>query len=128
MFSRWKRKKCELSRVVSSWYHAVEKRHKCMERVVCDHLTSMVVDKLDLLQFAYKAKRGVEDACLTLLDTVCRQLDSPHSHTQILFMDFSSAFNTVNPATLCNRLLDLQVHPSLILWIKDCRTGPSTWW
>ena len=92
---------------------------KCMERVVCDHLTSMVVDKLDPLQFAYKAKRGVEDACLTLLDTVCRQLDSPHSHTRILFMDFSSAFDTVNPATLCNRLLDLEVHPALILWIKD---------
>ncbi|CAL8352767.1 unnamed protein product [Boreogadus saida] len=26
MVPRWKRKKCELSRVVSSWYHAVEKR------------------------------------------------------------------------------------------------------
>lgn len=34
-------------------------------------------------------------------------------------MDFSSAFNTVNLDTLCNRLPDLQVNPSLILWIKD---------
>lgn len=86
---------------------------KCMERVVSDHLTAMVVDRLDPLQFAYKAKRGVEDACLTLLDTVCRHLDSPNPHTRILFMDFSFAFNTVNTATLCNRLLDLQVNPTL---------------
>ena len=49
---------------------------KCMETVVCDHLTAMVVDRLDPLQFVYKAKRGVEDACWTLLDTVCRQMDS----------------------------------------------------
>lgn len=34
-------------------------------------------------------------------------------------MDFSSAFNTVNSNTLLHRLSDLQVHPTLILWIKD---------
>lgn len=56
---------------------------------------------------------------MTLLDTVCRHLYSSHPHTRILFMDFSSTFNTVNTVTLCNRLLDLQVNPSLILWIKD---------
>ena len=92
---------------------------QCMERVVCDHLTAMVVDRLGPLQFAYKAKCGVEDACLTLLDTVCRQMDPAHPHTQILFIDFSSTFNPVNTVTLCNHLWDLQVNPSLILWIRD---------
>lgn len=48
---------------------------KCVEGVVCDHLSSMVAERVDPLQFAYKAKRGVEDACLTLLDTVGNQLD-----------------------------------------------------
>ena len=32
---------------------------------------------------------------------------------------FLPLLNTFNPATLCNRLLHLQVHPSHILWIKD---------
>lgn len=42
---------------------------KCMERVVCGLLSSSVAEKLEL-QFAYKAQRGVEDAFLTLLDTI----------------------------------------------------------
>ncbi len=52
---------------------------KCMEWMICDLLTCSVADKLDPLQFAYKAKRGVEDACLTLLDTVTKNMDHTHS-------------------------------------------------
>ncbi len=92
---------------------------KCMERAVCTLLLGELSDKLDPLQFAYKAKRGTEDASLMLLDTVTKQLDSTHPHTRILFMDFSSAFNTVNTNTLLHCLSDLLVDPALILWIKD---------
>ena len=92
---------------------------KCMERVLCDLLAKMLSHKMDPLQFAYRAKRGVEDASLTLLNTVTKHLDSPHPHTRILFMDFSSAFNTVHIDTLLYALLDLQVHPTLVLWIKN---------
>ena len=52
---------------------------KCMERVVAEELTTMVGESLDPLQFAYKPRRGVEDAILALLDTVTRHLDSQHS-------------------------------------------------
>ena len=90
-----------------------------MEKTVCDLLVGDLSDKLDTFQFAYKPKRGTEDATLMLLDTVTKQLDSTHPQTRILFMDFSSAFNTVNNNTLLHRLSDLQVHPTLILWIKD---------
>ena len=79
----------------------------------------MVGESLDPLQFAYKSKRGVEDASLTLLDTVTRHLDSPNSFVRILFMDFSSAFNTVNINTLLHRLQQLHVNPTLTLWIKE---------
>lgn len=56
---------------------------KCMGRVVCAHLSNMVAERVDPLQFAYKAKCGVEDACLTLLDMVGNQLDSIHPHNKI---------------------------------------------
>lgn len=91
---------------------------KCMEKAVGDQLSDMLSDKLDPLQFAYRARRSVEDASLTLLDTVTKHLDSAHPHTRILLMDFS-AFNTVNMNTLLHHLLDLQVHPTLVLWIKN---------
>ena len=67
----------------------------------------MVGESLDPLQFAYKPRRGVEDAILALLDTVTRHLDSQHSFVRILFMDFSSAFNTENINTLLLRLQQL---------------------
>ena len=41
---------------------------KLMERIVCNQLVASVADRMDPLQFAYKARRGVEDACLISLD------------------------------------------------------------
>ena len=92
---------------------------KCMERVVAEELTTMVGESLDPLQFAYKPRRGVEDAILALLDTVTRHLDSQHSFVRILSMDFSSAFNTLNINTLLHHLQQLQFNPTLMLWIKE---------
>ena len=92
---------------------------KCMERVIVGELTTTIGESLDPLQFAYKPKRGVEDATLHLLDTVTKHLDSQNSLVRILFMDFSSAFNTVNISTLLHRLQQLQVNPALTLWIKE---------
>ncbi len=45
---------------------------KCLEKVVAGELTSKVAEYLDPLQCAYKPKRGVEDASLTLLNTATR--------------------------------------------------------
>ena len=92
---------------------------KCMERLVCDHLTRSVATGLDPLQFAYKAKRGVEDATLTLFDSVFRHLDKSGTFVRVLMMDFSSAFNTLQPHLLLKRLIDLDVSPSLVLWVRS---------
>ena len=89
-----------------------------MERIVSDQLISSVADRLDPLQFAYKAKRGVEDATLTLFNLISSHLDSPGTTVRVLFMDFSSAFNTIQPHVLIKTLLDLGVNSDLILWIR----------
>ena len=52
--------------------------------------TASVVDRMDPLQCAYRAKRGVEDATLTFPD-------------RILSMDLSSAFNTSQSHLLIKR-------------------------
>lgn len=49
---------------------------------------------LDPLQFAYKAGHEVRDATATLLNLVLKYLDGSRRHTQLLCLDFSSAFNT----------------------------------
>ena len=58
------------------------------------HLKFDVVDELDPFQFAYKASRGVEDASLSLLNMITQHLQKAKSYVRILFVDFSSAFNT----------------------------------
>ena len=89
-----------------------------MESIVHCQLTTAVAGRMNPLQFAYRAGRGVEDVTLTLLDTVSKHLDSTGNFVRILFMDFSSAFNTIQPHLLQQRLLDLQVNPTLVLWIR----------
>ena len=81
-------------------------------------LTSVICKSLDPLQFAYKAKRGVEDAILTLMELVTHHLDQRDTFTRILLMDFSSAFNTLQTHLLLSRLLDLDVSPSIVLWVR----------
>ena len=90
-----------------------------MERLVCNQLTAAVADRMDPLQFAYRAKRGVDDATVTLVDLVSSHLDKAGTFSRVLFMDFSSSFNTLQPQILQSPLLDLQVTPGLILWIRS---------
>ena len=92
---------------------------ECFQKVVSKHLKFDVVDQLDLFQFAYKASRGVEDASLTLLNLITQHLEKAKSYVRILFVDFSSAFNTIEPYVLLKRLIVLHVNSNLVLWIRD---------
>ena len=85
------------------------------------HLKFDVVDQLDPFQFAYKASRGVEDASLTLLNLITQHLEKAKSDVRLLFVDFSSAFNTLVPYVLLKRLIDLHVNSDLVLWIRVLR-------
>ena len=92
---------------------------KCMERIVSDQLILSVADHMDPLQFTYKAKQGVDDATLMLFNLISSHLDSPGTTVRVLFMDFSSAFNTIQPHVLIKTLLDLCVNSDLIMWIRQ---------
>lgn len=43
---------------------------KCMEIIVCNQLMTAISDHMEPLHFAYKAKRDVYDACLSLLNSL----------------------------------------------------------
>ena len=46
-------------------------------------------------------------------------LEKQGSFVRILFIDFSSAFNAIQPQLMASKLLKLDVNPRLILWIVD---------
>ena len=74
---------------------------------------------LDPYQFVYKHNRSTKDTSLTLLHNAYTHLEKTGSFVQILFIDFSSAFNTIQPHLMASKLLKLNVNLSLILWIVN---------
>ncbi|KAL0199142.1 hypothetical protein M9458_007682, partial [Cirrhinus mrigala] len=77
---------------------------------------------LDPLQFAYRANRSVDDAVNMGLHYILQHLDKSGTYARILFVDFSSAFNTIIPDILQNKLSQLSVPTSICQWITNFLT------
>ncbi|KAI3363944.1 hypothetical protein L3Q82_001522 [Scortum barcoo] len=97
---------------------------KCFERLVKSFITSSIPDSLDPLQFAYRPNRSTEDAiALTLHHTALSHLDQRDTYLSMLFIDYSSAFNTIVPSKLVTKLRDLGLNSALCDWILNFLTG-----
>jgi hypothetical protein len=68
---------------------------KCFEHIVKRLLCMYIDDHKDPLQFAYCKGRSVQDATLPLMHNIFEHLEFPNSSVRVLFVDFSSAFNTI---------------------------------
>ena len=90
---------------------------KCAEKMVLCLLRSETAWHQDPLQFAYSKDKITEDTILTLLHRLYDHLDKPESYARVLFIDFSSTFNTMQPHLLVEKLLAMSVNPVLIRWI-----------
>jgi len=92
---------------------------KVFERLVLRYLKIDTDSLLDPHQFAYRANRSVEDAVCLGLHHVLKHLDCPNTYARILFIDYSSVFNTIIPHNLFNKLRQLNVNPQICKWILD---------
>ena len=92
---------------------------KTLERLVLQFLKSIIDPLLDQFQFAYRNNRSVDDAVAIGLFYVLKHLDSPNTYARILFVYFSSAFNTIIPSKLFDKIQNLGVPQSMCLWILD---------
>ncbi|KAF7656792.1 hypothetical protein LDENG_00036240 [Lucifuga dentata] len=101
---------------------------KSFERLVKNELVSRVEGLLDPMQFAYRTSLGVEDATATLLNLILKHLEGINSHARLLFVDFSSAFNTVRlicySASCCLCSVSM-LTPLNGLWIAVMLTSES---
>lgn len=96
---------------------------KCLENIVRNLLCDRMEDFRDQMQFAYCINRSVQDATLTFINDISKHLDQKNSSTRILFIDFSSAFNTIQPHTLLKKLLDMGYNSNLLRWIFSFLTN-----
>ncbi|KAK2901605.1 hypothetical protein Q8A73_011351 [Channa argus] len=95
---------------------------KSFERLVLAYLKDITGPLLDPLQFAYRANRSVNDAVNMGLHYVLQHLDRSGTYVRILFVDFSSAFNTIIPSLLQLKLTQLSVPSSVCQWITSFLT------
>ncbi len=75
---------------------------------------------MDPLQFAYRPNRSTDDAISHVLHSSLTHIDSKNgNYVRLLFIDYSSAFNTIVPTKLAVKLTDL----GLNTWIQDFLTA-----
>jgi hypothetical protein len=89
---------------------------KCFERLVMAHINTISPETLEPLQFAYRPNRSTDDAISIALHTALSYLDKRNTYVRMLFIDYSSAFNTI-------------LHPKLItkLWTKEMIVDYRKW-
>lgn len=92
---------------------------KSFERIILSHLKELTSHLMDSYQFAYRFNRSVEDTVNLALYRIMQHLESSNTYARILFIDFSSAFNTINLVNLFNKLMDMDIDINLCYWIHD---------
>jgi hypothetical protein len=91
---------------------------KILERIILQHLTTTL--EPDNSQFAYKSNRGVGDAILCVTDLLMGHIDKKAgNYCRRLFIDFSSAFNTLVPNKLMECLDSLHADQDVMGWIAS---------
>lgn len=97
---------------------------KCLEKLVMTPINSIIPDSLDPLQFAYSPNRSVDDTISLTLHTALEHLDRRDTYLRLVFIKFSSAFNSVVPTKHIMKLGDFGLGtPSATgLW-TPCQEG-----
>ncbi|KAI4873592.1 hypothetical protein NFI96_002438 [Prochilodus magdalenae] len=97
---------------------------KCFERLVMTHIKATIDVTVDPHQYAYRRNRSTDDdAISSVVHTALTHLEQKDSYVRMLFVDFTSAFNTMIPQTLTDKLSSLGLRSSLCNWVLDFLTN-----
>ncbi|KAK3553859.1 hypothetical protein QTP70_012695 [Hemibagrus guttatus] len=108
--------------VLNSFYAQFEAENDVTARKTIPPLEDEVLC-LTMADFAYHPNRSTDDAISTTLHLSLTHLDNRDTYVRVLFIDFSSAFNTIIPQHLIKKLSLLGINTSLCNWILDFLTG-----
>ena len=98
---------------------------KCFVKLLWGHIALLLPWGFDPHQFAYRTNRSTEDGVATALHAALSHLKKQGRYVRMLFVDFSSAFNTILPHRLVDILGDLGFLQNICMWIKSflsCRS------
>ncbi len=96
---------------------------KCFERLVMQHIKSVLPPPWtpSSLHIGPIARPMMPSP--TALHPALTHLDKTDTYVRLLFIDFSSAFNTIIPQQLIHKLVQLGLNTSLCNWLLDFLTG-----
>lgn len=86
---------------------------KCFERLVRTHICSTLPNTLDPFSVCIPPKQ------IQTTHTTLAHLEKGNTYVRMLFVDYSSAFNTIVPAKLVPKLRSLGLKTPLCNWILD---------
>ncbi len=88
------------------------------------HKSSWKKKKLEGIKSTDDPLMSTDDAISQVLHSSLTHIDSKNgNYIRLLFIDYSSAFNTIVPTKLAVKLSDLSLNSSLCDWIQDLLTG-----
>ena len=94
---------------------------KCFERLVMAHINTIIPETL----FAFRPNRFTDDAISIALHSALSLLEKLNTYVRMLFIDFSSGFNTIVPSKLINKLRTLATPCSLMTAWPGTTPTPS---
>ena len=93
---------------------------KCFEKLVLKFMNTLLPPCFDSYQFAYRERRSTDDAIAINVHELLQHAERRNTYSRVLFIDYSSAFNTIIPCKLFDKLLTKLNFPlSLCNWILD---------
>ncbi len=93
---------------------------KVFERLLKKHICSSIHATLGMP----RPNRSTDDAISQVLHSSLTHIDSKNgNYVRLLFIDYSSAFDTIVPTKLAVKLSDLGLNTTLCDWIQDFHTG-----
>ena len=96
---------------------------KCLERIVLERLRKETAKHQDQNQFAYKKGSSTDDAIILLIQNILSHLEKQKTYARVLFIDFSSAFNTIQPHLMLEKLMSMSVDPTIMKFILSFLTN-----
>ena len=87
------------------------------------HINTIIPATLDPFQFAYRPNRSTDAAISIALHTALSHLYKRNTYVRMLFIDYSSEFNTIVSSKLITKLRIVGLNTSLCKWILDFLTG-----
>lgn len=98
---------------------------KCFKRLVMKQLRQTTDVAEDSHQYAYRWKRSTADTISAVTHQALSHLENKDSYVRLLFVDFSSAFNTNILQKLVSKLATIGTSSTLCNWVLDFLTCRS---